>query len=130
MKTRKASDIMTTTVVTAKKDMLLTQCIGLLLRWHISGLPVVDDDGKLIGLLTEHDILNFTFSGDAGDTKVEEAMQKEVTTFTVDTEIETIVNTFASKRMRRAPILDGDKLVGIVSRRDILREMDRIYNRY
>jgi len=121
---------MTTTLVTAQKDMLLTKCIGLLLRWHISGLPVVDDEGNLVGLLTEHDILNFAFSGDAADTTAEEAMNTEVTTFTADTEVEEIVNTFASQRIRRSPILEDGKVVGIVSRRDILREMGRIYNGY
>ncbi|MBM4142974.1 MAG: CBS domain-containing protein [Lentisphaerae bacterium] len=130
MKTRKARDIMTTTLVTAKKDMLLTECIDLLLRWHISGMPVVDEEGRLLGLMTEHDILNFAFSGDAGDTTVEEGMNRDVVTFTPDTDVEQIVNTFAARRIRRAPIVEGGKVVGIVSRRDILREMKRVYNGY
>jgi CBS domain-containing protein len=74
MKERKAADIMTTPVVTVTKDTVLTDAIRLLLRWHISGMPVVDERGKLIGILSEHDIMNFAFSGDAADTKVEEAM--------------------------------------------------------
>jgi CBS domain-containing protein len=130
MKTRRARDIMTTTVVTATKDMLITECIALLLRWHISGLPVVDDEGQVIGLLTEHDILNFAFSGDAADSTAEEGMTADVTTFTAETEVEEIVNAFAAKRIRRAPVLEDGRLVGIVSRRDILREMKRIYNGY
>ena len=53
MKTWKATDIMTTNVVTVKKDMILTDVIALLLRWHISGLPVVDDDDNLVGIVSE-----------------------------------------------------------------------------
>jgi CBS domain-containing protein len=130
MNMRKAKEIMTTTVVTAHADMLLTEAIELLLRWHISGLPVVDDAGNLLGLLTEHDLLNFAFSGHAADTKAAEAMTKDVITFSPDANAEEIVNVFASKRIRRAPIVVGRKLVGIVSRRDILREMNRVYSDY
>lgn len=130
MESRKARDMMTTTVVVAQPEMLLTECIDLLLRWHISGMPVVDEAGALVGLVTEHDILNFAFSGGAGDTKAKEAMTTDVIVFAEDTGVEEIVNTFAAKRIRRAPIMKDGKIVGIVSRRDILREMKRIYSRY
>jgi len=131
MKTTKALDIMTAPVVTARPDMLLDEVIRLLLRWHISGLPVVDDGGRLVGVISEHDVMNFAFSGDAADTRVEEAMSREVVTFGPDADIETLVNACATKRIRRIPITTGDrKVVGIVSRRDILREMNRLYNRY
>ena len=56
---RKARDIMTSTVITAGEDMLITDVIKLLLRWHISGLPIVDNDGNLVGIITEHDVVNF-----------------------------------------------------------------------
>jgi CBS domain-containing protein len=130
MKDRKVSDIMTTTVITARPDMRLTDAIKLLLRWHISGLPVVDSGGTLIGVLTEHDVLNFAFSGDAADTLVAEAMQKKVTTCKPETPVEEVANCFATHRIRRVPVVKGGKVIGIVSRRDILREMNRIYDRF
>jgi CBS domain-containing protein len=130
MKTHKAADIMTSPVITVSPDTLLTGVIKILLRWHISGLPVVDPAGKLVGIITEHDIMNFTFSGDAADTRVEEAMTREVRTSTADTPVEEIVNACASHRIRRMPIVDGDRVVGIISRRDVLREMSRIYDTY
>jgi CBS domain-containing protein len=130
MKTSKAADIMTTTVITAKREMRLTDVIKILLRWGISGAPVVDDDGRLVGLINEHDIMNFAFSGNAADTTVAEAMTKDVVTFTPETDVETIVQCCASRHIRQIPIVRDGKVVGIVSRRDILREMDRLYGEY
>jgi len=104
--------------------------IKLLLRWHISGVPVVDDDENLVGIITEHDVVNFTLSGDAADTKAEEVMTKQVETFPPDTLVVEIINHFASHRIRRVPVVEGGKVIGIISRRDIIREMNRIYSQF
>jgi CBS domain-containing protein len=129
MKTMKARDVMTTTVTTATKDMRLTEVMALLLRHHISGLPVVDDDGNLIGIISEIDLVNSAFSGNAADTIVEEVMSSSPTSFPADAELADLVQTFSAKRLRRVPIVDKGKVVGIVSRRDILREMLRRYDK-
>jgi len=126
---RMARHIMTDTVITAKEDMVVTDVIKLLLRWHISGLPVVDDEGMLLGIITEHDVMNFALSGDAADTKAREVMIKQVETYSPDTPVAEIINYFAARRIRRAPVVEEGKVVGIISRRDIIREMDRIYSR-
>ena len=62
---RTAREIMTENVITVREDIVLTKVIKLLLRWHISGVPVVDEEGKLVGIITEHDVVNFMLSGDA-----------------------------------------------------------------
>jgi CBS domain-containing protein len=126
---RTARDIMTTTVVTASEDMCLTDAIRLLLRWHISGLPVVDDEGNLVGIITEQDVVNFTLSGDAARTRVSEVMIREVVTYDPDLLVADVINRFASHRIRRVPVVEEGKVVGIISRRDVIREMDRIYGR-
>lgn len=126
---RTAKDIMTSTVITAKEDMFVTDVMKLLLRWHISGVPVVDNDGMLLGIITEHDVMNFALSGDAASTKASEVMTKKVETYTPDTLVVEIVNHFASQQIRRVPVVENGKVVGIISRRDIVREMDRIYSR-
>ena len=127
MKILKAADIMTTNVVTAKKDMVLTDVIALLLRWHISALPVVDDDNKLIGIVSEIDLVNMTLDGNAQDTRVEDVMVTEIVSFRPDAQLAELVQSFSKNRLRRVPILDNGKVIGIVSRRDILREMLRRY---
>ena len=120
---------MTTNVVTASPDMLVIDVIRTLLHWHISGLPVVDDNGNLLGIITEHDVVNFIISGNAADTKASEVMTKTVETYVPDTPFEEIVNHFAAHRIRRVPVVEGEKVVGIISRRDIIVEMNRIYDR-
>jgi len=127
MKILKAADIMTTNVVTAKKDMVLTDVIALLLRWHISALPVVDDDNKLIGIVSEIDLVNMTLDGNAEDTMVEDVMATDIVSFGPDAQLAELVQSFSKNRLRRVPILDNGKVIGIVSRRDILREMLRRY---
>jgi len=128
MKTTRAADIMTTNVITAKKDMVLTDVIGLLLRWHISAMPVLDEDDKMVGIVSEIDLVNLTFDGHARDTKVEEVMVTNIVSFSPDTKLADLVQTFSKRHLRRVPIVDKGKVVGIVSRRDILRELLRRYN--
>ncbi|MFC1893472.1 HPP family protein [Chloroflexota bacterium] len=126
---RTAKDIMTENVVTVRSDALVTDIIKLLLRYHISGLPVVDEERNLLGVVTEHDVINFALSGDAADTRASEVMTTNVETYSLDTKVVEIINRFASHRIRRVPVVDGRKVVGIISRRDIVREMDRIYSK-
>lgn len=130
MKLRHAADIMTYPVVTIGQEALLTDAIRILLRHHISGLPVVDASGKMVGIITESDIMNFAQSGDAADTKVSEAMVTEVVTLEAEAPIETVISTLSGVHVRRIPILSDGKLIGIVSRRDVLREMLSMYSKY
>lgn len=125
-----AADIMTSPVIAAKRDTLLIEAIRLLLRWNVSGLPVVDENDKLVGIITEYDVLKFSFSGYANDTTVDKAMTTKVVSFPKDADIETLISCFASTRVRRVPIVENDKVVGLVSRRDILRELEKVYSKY
>ena len=124
-----ARDIMTSTVITAKEDMVVIDLMKLLLRWHISGVPVVDNDGMLLGIVTEHDVMNFAISGDAASTRASEVMTKQVETYDPDTLVVEIINHFAAHRIRRVPVVEDGKVVGIISRRDIVRYMDQMYSR-
>jgi CBS domain-containing protein len=117
----KAKDIMSRTVTTIRYDGTLLDAIQLLVCKEISGLPVVDEKGKMIGIITEKDILNFIFSGNLKNTRVADAMSKEVVSFSPETDMDTIALTVGQNRFRRVPIVEGDKVVGIVSRRDIIR---------
>jgi CBS domain-containing protein len=121
---------MTQPVVTANDDMILTDAIKLLLRWHIYSMPVVDSVGKLVGLITEDDVVNSAFSGNAKDTVVREVMVKKVETYSPDVSVEEIANHFAAGQLRSVPIVESGKIIGIISRRDVIRELNRIYNQF
>ncbi|UCC60866.1 MAG: CBS domain-containing protein [Dehalococcoidia bacterium] len=75
-KKRAARDIMKAPVIIVKEDMLVTEVLGLMARWHISGMPVVDDDGKLVGMVTGRVVMNNAIGGNAARTKVSEVMSK------------------------------------------------------
>jgi CBS domain-containing protein len=130
MPLKRAAEIMTHPVITVRPDELLIDAIRALLRHHVSGLPVVADSGQMVGIITERDIMNFAFSGNAGDTRVEEAMTKEVVSMPPEAEMAALVDCLTNQRFRRVPIVEGGKVVGIVSRRDILREMLFMYSKY
>ena len=117
----KAKDIMSKTVTTIRSDGTLLDAIQLLVCKEISGLPVVNEQGKMIGIITEKDILNFVFSGNLKNTRVADVMSKEVVSFSPETSVDTIALAVGQNKFRRVPIVEGDKVVGIVSRRDIIR---------
>jgi CBS domain-containing protein len=128
MTPKKAAEIMTRTVVTVSPDTPLTKVIELLIRHSISATPVVDDDNNLVGIISEIDLINFALSGEAGNSLVKDAMTTDVIAFSPDTLCPVIANCFAQKRLRRVPIVEDGKLVGLVSRRDVLRQMLLMYN--
>lgn len=130
MTTRKVAEIMTRDVVAVKPDMRLTDAIKVMLDHKVSAVPVVDARQELVGIITEYDIMNSAFSGNAAETTVAEVMIRDVLTFAPDTDIETLVNFCAKRRMHRVPIIEGRKVVGMVSRYDILREIYRLYGEY
>jgi CBS domain-containing protein len=123
----KAKEIMSRAISTIRPDQTLLDAMEILICKEVSGLPVVNDNGALIGIITEKDILNFVFSGNLKSTKVKEVMTKEVVSFTPEDDVDTIALAIGQQRFRRVPIVQGDKVVGIVSRRDILRSALQIH---
>ncbi|OIO74621.1 MAG: hypothetical protein AUJ85_05310 [Elusimicrobia bacterium CG1_02_37_114] len=117
----KAKDLMTKDVITISPDATLADAIEILITKKISGMPVIDADKKMIGIISEKDILNFAFSGNLHNTKVKEAMTKNVTSFPPDADIDSITLAIGQHQFRRVPIVEDGKVLGIISRRDIIR---------
>lgn len=128
MEIKKAVDIMSTDVVTTREDVYLTAVMQILLERRISGLPVVDDDGCLKGIVSEIDLVNSMLSGNAADTVVGEIMSTDVTSFPPSATCAEIASCFTENRIRRVPIVEKCKVIGIVSRRDVLKELLSEYN--
>lgn len=116
-----ARDVMTKEVITIGPEVTLAEAIKVLIEHKISGMPVVNASGEMVGIISEKDILNFAFSGNLQNTKVKEVMVKNVISFPPDADINSITLAIASHHFRRVPIVENGKVVGIISRRDIIR---------
>ena len=118
-------DFMTKNLATATRDMDLLALVDLLLRRGISGTPVVDQSGYLIGMVSEHDclkaILVGTYQGDVGGI-VGDVMTTQVDTIRLGTSIVEAANQMVSSGRRRLPVVDQEnRLAGQISRTDLLR---------
>lgn len=129
MRSKSAAQLMSTNLVTILPDARLTDALGIMIKRNVSCLPVIDTNERFLGVITEYDILNSALSGEAHNTFVHESMTTNAITFAPDDSLEKVVNTCESKRLHRAPVVDNGRLVGIISRRDILREMLVIYQK-
>jgi len=114
------STIMSTKVVTAKVTEKVAKALGLMVR-HKIGSVVVVDKGKPIGILTERDVSTRVARGRNLKTMpLKTAMSKPLVSASPSMEIEDAVAEMVRKDIRRLPILEGDKLVGMVTERDIM----------
>jgi predicted transcriptional regulator len=109
-----AHDIMTHEVITIAPEASLQDAARLLSGYHISGAPVLDGT-SLVGIVTEADII-----GKEGAT-VAEIMTRRVISVQESTSVDEIALILTSNRFKRVPVLHGDRVVGIVSRADIVR---------
>jgi CBS domain-containing protein len=140
----RAHQIMTRDVVTVGPDASILEAARLMLDRHISGLPVLDKDGKLIGIISEGDFIRRAeigtqrrrprwlqfFVGPGREAnefvrqsgrKVEEIMTHDPVTVSEDTALEELVSLMEKHDVKRFPVIRGEKLVGIVTRANLLR---------
>ena len=118
----KAKDIMSATVTTVHEYANVMEVIKLLVEHNVTGLPVVDDSGRLLGMVTEKDILMLLlYDPNVKGKTVTDLMTTEITHFDEDENLMTIFESLVQSNFRRVPILSEGRLVGIVSRRDIIK---------
>ena len=118
-------DFMTRNLATATEEMDLLSLVDLLLRRGISGAPVVDGSGHLIGMVSEHDclkaILVGTYQGEVGGS-VADVLTTSVETIRLGTSIVEAANQMVTSGRRRLPVVDHEnRLIGQISRSDLLR---------
>ena len=139
-----ASEIMTRGVVTVPPRASILEAMRLMLGQHISGLPVTDDYGRLVGILTEGDLLRRAETGTEKDRSkwrnflrgperqaqdyvhshgrtVDEVMTRTVVTVTETTPLDELVEIMETRHVKRLPVMTDDHVVGVVSRADLLR---------
>lgn len=110
-------DVMTTDVVTINEGQTVKQAAALMTRHRISGLPVINDDGMVVGIVSEFDVI-----GKPGR-QVKDIMTGGLISVTQDTDLEDVAHILVHQKIKRLPVLDQGKLVGIVSRGDLVREV-------
>src|SRR5579885_1159101 len=110
-------DVMTTDVITVNEDQTVKQAASLMARHRISGLPVVNNDGMVVGIVSEFDVI-----GKQGQ-RVKDIMSGGLISVTADTDLEDVAHILVHQKIKRLPVLDQGKLVGIVSRGDLVREV-------
>jgi len=142
----KAADVMTRNVLTVGPESSVAQANRLMLNNNISGLPVLAADRKVVGILTEGDLLRRGETGTerhrprwleilmgpgraAGEyvrthgRKVADIMSTDVVSVAGDTPLDEVVGLMERRRIKRVPVVEGEALVGIVSRADLLRSL-------
>jgi CBS domain-containing protein len=139
-------DVMTANVITVPAQVTILEAARTMLRNRVSGLPVVDAEGKLVGMVTEGDFLRRSEIGTerrrprwlefvlgpgrmaeeyvrAAGRKVEDVMTRDPVTVREDDDLETVVELMERRRVKRFPVLRDGKIVGIVSRANLMRAL-------
>ena len=122
---------MITRLITLKENMDVYFAIGLLLKNNISGAPVIDNNNTLCGILSEKDCLRIFANGSFYDMPggpVSHFMTKVVSTVNPSTDLFSVADKFLQHNFRRMPVVEGKKLVGQISRRDVLRAINDATN--
>ncbi len=122
LKELKASEVMVKSVISAKRNASARDLALQLLTGYFSGMPVTDEQGKIIGVITDIDLLEAVKEGkELARTTAEEIMTRDVITADVNTAVRDLVKTMKENNLIRLPITNQGKLVGIVARCDILK---------
>ena len=138
-----AKDVMATDIIAAKEDASVEEITSLMIKNRISGLPIVDNNDCLVGIVTEHDLLykkklpmsirwiynygRYTAEELAVERRkaqaktASELMTTEVVTVDETTPLSQIIHLVLEKEIKRIPVIRGRKLVGIISRADVLQ---------
>jgi CBS domain-containing protein len=118
-----AGAIMTPNLVTIRPEASIEEAIDLLLQEQISGLPVIDDDGHLVGVITEFALLAIAYDRRVKDHTVSQHMTRELITVDVDDPISRVADLCIVHRVRRVPVIQEGRMVGVIARRDVLRAL-------
>ncbi len=130
LKSVKVRDYMAASLVVLHPEMEILRAIHLFVQNRISGAPVTDEHGNLVGILSELDCmrvaLNAGYYEELGGL-VREYMSTDVRTVQADASILELAQMFLDAPYRRYPVIDDNRLVGQISRRDVLRALETLW---
>jgi CBS domain-containing protein len=115
-------------IITIAPDQTIREVVVLLARHNIGALPVIDETGSLVGIISERDIIRRSANTENPFSEpVQSVMTRKVITGLPQDDIISVVHTMTEKRFRHLPILDGGKLIGIISIGDIVKAQRDTY---
>lgn len=126
-----AADFMTKKLITFHPEQEMEEVIRTLIEKRISGAPVCDEDSKLVGVISEGDCLKELVKGKYNNMpnrtgKVKDYMTTAVRTLNADTPILEAARHFLEMKVRRFPIVENGKLIGLLSQSDVLKGADQL----
>ena len=116
----KAKDIMTKRVISVKTDTPIFEALKLIASYGISGLPVVEDDMTLVGIVSEKDVLSLFYNNDDDEITVDDFMTQPPIFFDEEESLLDVCDFLRKNIFRRVPITSEGKLIGIISIRDVI----------
>jgi CBS domain-containing protein len=116
-----ARDIMTENVVTILPSCSVGSAIEQLIHEQISGLPVVDENDQLVGIVTEFALLATAYDESITNESVDKHMTTDVLTVDIDDAVRKVADLFIVHRVRRVPVMEKGRIAGLISRRDVLK---------
>ncbi len=142
----KAQDVMTKTVVTVRPDTSIRDVAALMVDKHISGIPVVGEDGKMVGIVSQSDLLHraevgterkhkwwFRLLADSQDMareyakahglRASDVMSRYVISVRPDAELSDVADILDNNKIKRVPVVEGANLVGLITRGDLVRAL-------
>jgi CBS domain-containing protein len=120
-----ARDIMTENVVTILPSAPVREAIELLLSERISGLPVVDEEGRLAGIISEFALLAIAYDQKVMKESIAHHMTTEVLSVDANDSMRKVADQFIVHRVRRMPVLENGRVAGVISRCDVLQAVYR-----
>ena len=123
----KVKDIMNQPVISVGPGMPIYDAIRLLASRNITGLPVTDADLRLVGLLSEKDVLHLLYDSQEAEGKtVADYMSTSVVSFDVNDNLVALCDCLERNSFRRVPVTENSRLTGVVSRSDVIRAILRL----
>ena len=120
----KARDIMVKNVVSVKKDTPIFEAVQILVERNISGLPVVEDDMTLAGILSEKDVVDVFYESEKAELKtVNDYMTEPAVHFEENSDLRNVCDFLLKNIFRRVPVTSDGKLIGIISVKDVLNSV-------
>ncbi len=130
LKSIAVKDYMTKNLITLSPDMEILQAARTLVENKISGAPVIDEHGNLVGMVTEKDCLRVAFHASYHEEwggRVSEFMSRQVKTIEADTSIADLTKQVVTDPHRGYPVVEDNRLVGQISRHDVLKALETLW---